>query len=214
MRISVQGLVLVLLLGPAARPARAQPDGVRIGLTVEAAATTASGGATAVVSDAGGDDRFEFRQAATAGFGLRADLDWSRWRAELGVGIVPAGLFAEFPDGGGIAVGGQEAGVVELAPRVGYRIAGSPGGGSLLVLAGPSLQFWSVTGLDTRVTVALAAAVQAEAPLAPRLQLVGRGGLTAGPSFLEEQAPTAGNLEPTGVTRWQGGVGLRWLLRP
>ncbi len=214
MRTPIRFLSIALLLGATARPGSAQAGGARVGLTAEASAMTSSGGATVVVPDPAGDDRFELRQAATAGLALRADLDWSRWRAEFGLQVVPAELFAEFPDGGGIGLGGQEAAALELAPRLGYRLAGSAVGASLFVLAGPSIQFWSVTDLDGRVTLAIGAAFQAEAPLSPRLHLVARGGLTAGPSFFADEEPATGSFETTGVTRWQGGVGLRWLLRP
>jgi hypothetical protein len=145
---------------------------------------------------------------------LRADLEWSRWRVELGVQVVPAGLFAELPDGSGVGVGGQDAAVVELVPRLGLRLAGTSSGGSLRVLAGPTVQAWSVTGEDARVTLAFGADLQVEAPLAPRLRLAARGGLTVGPSLFGEENPAGGLFETTGVTRWQGAVGLRWVLRP
>ena len=194
-------------------PAWAQEGGgPRIGLTLEAAAATSRGGATAILPDPGAE--VHLRASPSAALALRADLDWSRWRAELGVVVVPADHFAEFPDGGGIQVGGQELTLVELAPRLGLRLAGRPGAGTLRLLAGPALQLWSVTGEDSRVTVALGADLAAEAPLGSRLQLVVRGGVTAGPSYLAIENPDGGFVESTGVTRWQGGAGVRWLLRP
>jgi len=207
-------LALTALLLATALPARAQPGGVRVGLTLEAGAATSSGGATAFIADPDDPAELRFRQAASAAWALRADLDWSRWRAELGILAVPAALFAEFPDGGGLGVGGQDAMVVELVPRLGYRVAGAPSGGMLRVLAGPSVQVWTVTGEDSRVTFAFGADLQAEAPLAARLRLVARGGVTTGPSMFEEEGRAGGVFETTRVTRWQGGVGLRWLLRP
>ncbi|HSE27034.1 MAG TPA: hypothetical protein VLA95_02300 [Gemmatimonadales bacterium] len=206
-------LLSALLLGTAP-PARAQAGGARVGLTLEAAAATSSGGATAFVAVSEGQVEVRFRQAASAAYALRADLDWSRWRAELGLQVVPAALFAELPDGGGVGVGGQDATVVELVPRLGYRLARTSAGGSLRLLAGPTIQVWSVTDEDSRVTIAVGVAVQAEAPLAARLRLVARGGVTAGPSMFEDEDPADGLFETTGVMRWQGGVGLRWLLRP
>lgn len=207
-------LAVAALLLAAGPPARAQPGGTRVGLTLEAGAATSSGGATAFVPDPDNQAEVRFRQAASAGYALRADLDWSRWRAELGIQAVPAALFAEFPDGGGVGVGGQNATAVELVPRLGYRLAGTSAGGSLRLLAGPTIQVWSVTDEDSRMTIAVGADLQAEAPLAPRLRLVARGGVTAGPSMFEDEDPAEGLFETTGVTRWQGGVGLRWLLRP
>ncbi len=209
-----RAIVVVALLFAAAGPARAQPGGARVGLTLEAGAATSAGGATAFVPDPEGGAEVRFRPAASAAWALRADLDWPRWRAELGVQLVPAGLFAEFPDGGGIAVGDQDATVVELAPRLGFRLVGTPAGSALRILVGPTVQVWSVTDQDSRVTVAVGADLQLEAPLAARLRLVARGGMTAGPSLFEDEDPADGVFEPTGVTRWQGGAGLRWLLRP
>lgn len=197
----------------ATSPAWAQErGGPRVGLTLEAAATTSRGGATAILSDPGAEVRF--RASASAALALRADLDWSRWRAELGVVVVPASQFAEFDDGGGIQIGGQDVTVVELVPRLGIRLTGRPGAGTLRLLGGPSVQVWSVTGEDSRVTVALGADLAAEAPLGSRLQLVVRGGVTAGPSYLAIENTDGGIIEGTGVTRWQGGAGVRWLLRP
>ncbi len=82
------------------------------------------------------------------------------------------------------------------------------------MLAGPTVQAWSVTGEDTRVTVAIGADLQAEAPLAVRLRLAARAGLTVGPSMFRDDDPAGGLFETTGVTRWQGSVGFRWLARP
>ena len=204
---------LAAALLAAAGPAWAQEGGgARVGLTLEAAATTSRGGATAILPDPGAEVRL--RASASAAVALRADLDWSRWRAELGVVVVPSSQFAEFDDGGGIQVGEQDLTLVELVPRIGIRLAGRPGAGTLRFLAGPSLQLWSVTGEDSRVTVALGADLAVEAPLGSRMQLVVRGGVTAGPSYLAIENPSGGIVESTGVTRWQGGAGLRWLLRP
>lgn len=214
MRAPSRSIATAALLFAAAVPALAQPGGARVGLTLEAGAATSSGGATAFLPDPGAEAEVRFRQAASAVHALRADLDWARWRAELAIQFVPAGLFAEFPDGGGISVGGQDATVVELVPRLGYRLAGTSSGGSLRVLAGPTVQAWSVTDEDSRVTVAFGADLQAEAPLAARLRLAARAGLTVGPSMFRDDDPAEGLFETTGVTRWQGGVGLRWLLRP
>jgi hypothetical protein len=207
-------LAVAALLLAAALPARAQPGGVRVGLTLEAGAATSSGGATAFLPDPEDPVELRFRPAASAAGAIRADLDWSRWRAELGIQVVPAALFAELPDGGGVGVGGQDAMVVEFVSRLGYRLAGTAPGGALRVLAGPTVQVWSVTDEDSRVTIAFGADLQAEAPLAARLRLVARGGVTAGPSMFGDEDPADGLFETTGVTRWQGGVGLRWLLRP
>lgn len=214
MRAPSRSLAAAALLCASAVPALAQPGGARVGLTLEAGAATSSGGATAYVPDPGDPAEVRFRPAASVAVAFRADLDWSRWRVEFGIQAVPAGLFAELPDGSGVGVGGQDATVVELASRLGYRLAGTASGGSLRVLAGPTVQAWSVTGEDARVTVAFGADLQVEAPLATRLRLAARGGLTVGPSLFEEEDPAGGVFETTGVTRWQGGVGLRWLLRP
>lgn len=207
-------LALAALLMAAALPARAQPGGARVGLTLEAGAATSSGGATAYITDPDDPTELRFRQAASSAWALRADLDWSRWRAELGILAVPAALFAELPDGGGVGVGGQDAMVVELVPRLGYRLVGTPSGGTLRLLAGPSVQVWSVTDEDRRVTIAFGADLQAEAPLSARLRLVARGGVTTGPSMFEDEGQAGGVFETTRVTRWQGGVGLRWQSRP
>ncbi len=214
MRAPSRSLATAVLLCAAAAPVLAQPGGARVGLTLEAGAATSSGGATAFLPDPVEAAEVRFRQAASAVQAFRADLDWARWRAELGIQVVPAGLFAEFPDGGGIGVGGQDATVVEFVPRLGLRVAGTSAGGSLRVLAGPTVQAWSVTGEDTRVTVAIGADLQAEAPLAVRLRLAARAGLTVGPSMFRDDDPAEGLFETTGVTRWQGSVGFRWLARP
>lgn len=205
----VAGLLLLGLAGSA----RAQA-GPRVGLSVEGGAAVSSGGAAASLPDPGDDPVVHFRPAASAALALRADLDWRRWRAELGVQVIPARLYAEFPGGGGFSIGGQCARVVELAPRLGWRVAGSGPGAGVLLLAGPSLQYWSVTLEEPRAVLALGAGVQAEAPLAPRLRLAVRGGITVGPSFLAGGGPAEGLMDLGGVRRWQGGAGLRWLLRP
>lgn len=214
MRAPSRSLATAALLCAAAAPVLAQPGGARVGLTLEAGAATSSGGATAFLPDPVEAAEVRFRPAASVVLALRADLDWSRWRVELGIQAVPAGLFAELPDGGGVGVGGQDAAVVELVPRLGYRLAGTASGGSLRVLAGPTVQAWSVTGEDSRVTVGFGADLQAEAPLATRVRLAARGGLTVGPSLFRDEDAAEGLFEPTGVTRWQGAVGLRWLFRP
>ncbi len=214
MRAPSRSLATAALLCAAAVPALAQPGGARVGLTLEAGAATSSGGATARVPDPVDPVEVSFRPAASGTLAVRADLDWSRWRVELGIQAVPAGLFAELPDGSGVGVGGQDATVVEVVPRLGYRVAGTPSGGSLRVLAGPTVQAWSVTGEDSRVTVAVGADLLAEAPLATRLRLAARGGLTVGPSLFREEESAGELFETTGVTRWQGAVGVRWLLRP
>lgn len=203
------GLLLLGLAGPA----RAQA-GPRVGLTVEGGAAVSSGGATASLPGPGEAPAVRFRPAASAALALRADLDWRRWRVELGVQVVPARLYAEFPDGGGFGIGGQHARVVELAPRLGRRLAGSGPGAGVLLLAGPSLQYWSVTLEEPRAVLGFGAGVQAEAALAPRLLLTVRAGVTLGPSFLAGGGPGEGPVELGGVRRWQGGAGLRWLLRP
>jgi hypothetical protein len=214
MRVPSRSVAAAALLFAAADPALAQPGGARVGLTLEAGAATSSGGATAYVPEPEDPAEVRFRPAASVAVALRADLEWSRWRVELGIQAVPAGLFAELPDGSGVGVGGQDATVVDLVPRLGYRLAGTSPGGSLRVLAGPTVQAWSVTDEDARVTFALGAELQAEAPLAARLRLVARGGVTTGPSMFEDEGQAGGVFETTRVTRWQGGVGLRWLLRP
>lgn len=214
MRAPARPLAAAALLLAAALPALAQPGGAQVGFTLEAGAATSAGGATARLPEPGEPAEVRFRPAASAVLALRVDLDWSRWRVEMGIQAVPAGLFAELPDGGGVGVGGQDAMVVEFAPRLGYRLAATSSGGSLRVLAGPSVQAWSVTGEDGRVTVALGADLQAEAPLAARLRLSARGGLTVGPSLFRDGATAEGLFETTEVRRWQGAVGLRWLFRP
>jgi hypothetical protein len=203
--LAVLGAALAL-----AHPADAQQRGVRLGLTLEGAATTSSGGIRATVEEPEGTLAAELTQGASGAFAVRADLEHGRWRVEFGAQYVPAELAIEFTDGTRIGGGGVAAGVAELVPRLGYRFLGTADGGALRLLAGPSLQYWSVDLTDSRVTVALGVDLQLEAPLAERLRLAARGGITRGPSFLGSDDGVKGLIEATGVTRWQGGIGLRW----
>lgn len=193
-------------------PAAAQDGGGRIGLTFEVGATTGSGGVRVISSDPAEPLAGELGPAASASWSLRADLDLERWRVEAGVQYVPASLALEAPDGTQIGIGGLDAEVIELAPRLGYRFLSTADGASLRALAGPSVQLWSTSVSDSRLLMALGADLQLEAPLTAGLRLVARGGVTHGPSFMNPDDEVDGEFEATAVTRWQGGVGLRWLV--
>lgn len=193
-------------------PTAAQDGGGRIGLTLEGGAMTASGGARVVLDDPDGPVEGEFRQAASGAWAVRADYDLARWRLELGVQYLPAALVLEVSDGTRLGSSGLDAKVTELAPRLGYRLLATTTGGTLRALAGPSVQRWSTSLSDSRVTLAIGADIHLEAPLAERLRLVARGGITRGPSFLGSDDEEEGLVEATSVTRWQGGIGLRWLV--
>ena len=185
----------------------AQEPGARIGFTLEAHVASSSGGARVFLPDEGAP--VELTQAALPGLALRADAALGRWRIELAMAHAPGTASAEF-EGVETSLTGSAVGAWELRPRLGFQLFGSAAGVAGLLLAGPTFQFWSVEGEDARTTVAASGGVALEAPLASRLRLTTRGGVSVGPSFLAgEGFGDAG--EPTDVTRWEAAVGVRWL---
>jgi hypothetical protein len=185
----------------------AQEGGARIGFTLEADAASSSGGARVFLPDEGAPA--EISQAALPGFALRADASSGRWLVELALAHAPGTVSASF-QGVETSLTGSQVSAWELRPKVGFRVFGSASGGAGLLLVGPTFQFWSVDGEGSRTTVAASGAFALEAPLSARLRLATRGGVTSGPSFLADDGfDEAG--ETTGVTRWEAGVGLKWL---
>ena len=185
----------------------AQERGARIGFTLEAHAASSSGGARVFLPDEGAPA--ELSQAALPGLALRADADLGRWRLELALAQAPGTASAAF-QGVETSLTSSQVSAWELRPRLGLRLFGSADGAAGLILAGPTLQLWNVDGEEARTTVAASVAFALEAPLSARLRLATRGGVTAGPSFLTGEG-FEGEAETTGVTRWEAGVGVRWL---
>ncbi|MGH7585114.1 MAG: hypothetical protein ACREMH_02605 [Gemmatimonadales bacterium] len=185
----------------------AQEGGARIGFALEAHAASSSGGARVFLPDEGAP--VELSQAALPGMALRADADLGRWRLELALAHAPGTASAAF-QGVETSLTAFRVSCWELRARLGFRLFGSANGAAGLILAGPTAQFWSVDGEEARTTVAASGAFALEAPLSPRLRLVTRGSVTAGPSFLAGDG-FEGAAETTGVTRWEAGVGVRWL---
>ena len=185
----------------------AQERGARIGFTLEAHVASSSGGARVFLPDEGAP--VELSQAALPGLALRADADLARWRLELALAHAPGTASAAF-QGVETSLASSQVSSWELRPRIGFRLFGSARGAAGLILAGPTLQFWAVDGEESRTTLAASGAFALEAPLSHRLRLATRGGVTAGPSFLTGEG-FEGAAETTGITRWEAGIGVRWL---
>ena len=185
----------------------AQERGARIGFTLEAHAASSSGGARVFLPDEGAP--VELSQAALPGLALRADADLGRWRLELALAHAPGIASAAF-QGVETSLAASQVSSWELRPRLGFRLFGSVNGAAGLILGGPTVQFWSVDGEASRTTLAASGGFALEAPLSPRFRLATRGGVTAGPSFLTGDG-FEGAAETTGVTRWEAGVGMRWV---
>lgn len=154
-------------------------------------------------------DDFNGRPTATAGWGLAADHALGRVRAGIGLTYTSSYLEGYGPE---VSLIDRDSRMrqVEVAALLTVPIARiGDAGAEFLLMAGPTLGFWSVTGEDDRTTFGGLAALQLAAPLGTGWRLlVSAGGSLSGSPIAEESVPS--DFETTTLLAGRVGVGLQY----
>lgn len=199
------GALAVLAIGAVPAAAGAQAPSWRI--TAEVSTSRTSGGAEGVVD---GDDIVIGPHDPTI-YGIRMERQGERLGLGLGVRYAAPAFSFRGPSTT-ILDEALDFTLVEVAPELSMRLAGTDGGAALRASAGPVVDIWSWTVADAQVRLGARAGLRLDMPLGRGVGAIVGAALAATGSMFTE-ADVGPDLTPKTVWRREVGVGLRYALR-